>query len=188
VKSLPGWMLVGAVIGGLTVGLWLEGRTRERIGVWKEKVRVADSAMATWTDTVRITDSVYVVDSTAFRSYATRYYRLRDSLASFNKDSGYVRDGGHPLISVPDSGAIVPVGGTPLLALCDSTVRIAEIALSSCAARVKAGDSLLAATRARLTLEQKKPGPRRFPAITAGAFVTPQGEIRVGIGVGVRIF
>lgn len=193
----PGSLAWGAIafflLGALTAGLWMEGRRREDMGRWKAERETLEARSAARADTVRVTDSVYAVDSSAFRSYATRYYRLRDSLRNVHA----VGDN-HP--PVPAPGANVPNSGTvadkrhsvdvarPLLALCDSTVRIAEQALASCAARVRAGDSLLAATRERLAHEQRKPGPRRFPSIVVGPQLSTDGRVRLGVTVGLRLW
>jgi hypothetical protein len=162
VKSLPGWVLIGAVIGGLTVGLWLEGRTRERIGVWKEKVRVADDSLKIARASSRRTDTVYV--------------RVTDTLirVRVRHDSVIAAGDSFPRERVVE---IVRVER----AACDTVIR-------ACEARVAARDTTIGLLESRLKLEQKKPGPRRFPVLTVGTFVTAEGAVKVGIGVGVRIF
>jgi len=195
VRVTAGWAIAWFLVGALTVGLYGYGQREREMGRWIAERTMLEQRLSARQDTVRVTDSVFAVDSSAFRSYATRYYRLRDSLRNVRA----VGDNHPPVVSdsdthVPDSGtlnkdsALVRLRPETLLAVCDSTVRIAEQALASCAARVRAGDSLLAATRERLAHEQRKPGPRRFPALVVGPQLSTDGKVRLGVTLGVRLW
>jgi hypothetical protein len=162
-KSLPGWMLVGAILGGLTVGMFLEGRRREQLGQWKVRVEALDDSLALARRVSARRDTVYVaVTDTLIRT------RIRtDSVIRYSGDS-------------IARGTVLEIVHTER-AKCDAVIL-------ACSARVAARDTTIGLLESRLTLEQKKPGPRRFPVISLGAFVTPEGAVKVGIGVGVRIF
>lgn len=178
----PTTLLLGLVL--LLAALWAAKTWGYREGVGAVHTKQADAKVEAERDTVRRRDSVFVVDSTAFRVYAARYKKLRDSLNGTNPR--HLRPTTEDSVPALNGDSASKV--TPLVALCDSTVRLAETALSSCAARVRAGDSLLAATQARLKLEQQRPGPRRFPNVILGALIGTDGRVRLGVGVGIRLW
>lgn len=154
-------LIIGIAVAGLLfmVGEWELGRIiRKQMATTAKR----DSLTAN----VKKTDSVFVVDTMKLQSVRTRYVASRDTLTFRITDTVRVRE---------------------VLNLADSTVRACTDAVSSCAATIKARDSLIAELRKPLPVRRLTfPGEILYDPFRAEAAVRASAELRLFWGLSAK--